>query len=144
MNTQPPACRVATHGLVMNTPSESLLADFASEWNRAQEPVAAAPLAAPPPAAPLPAAPWPVATLAQIVGRVLPISAWFHAGWGEGCEREGLAGGWRVEGGGGRVAGGAGGGGGTGGARIGGQAGRRAGGQAWRTARVAMRHRSPT
>ena len=63
----------------MNTPSGSLLADFASEWNRAQEPVAAAPLAAPPPAAPLPAAPSPVATLAQIVGRVLPISVWFHA-----------------------------------------------------------------
>ena len=37
----------------MNTPSESLLADFASEWDRAHDPVAAAPLAAPPPAAPL-------------------------------------------------------------------------------------------
>ena len=52
-NIHPPARRVATRGLVMNTPSESLLADFASEWNRAHDPVAAAPLAAPPPAAPL-------------------------------------------------------------------------------------------
>ena len=52
-NIHPPARRVATRGLVMNTPSESLLADFASEWDRAHDPVAAAPLAAPPPAAPL-------------------------------------------------------------------------------------------
>ena len=52
-NIHPPARRVATLGLVMNTPSESLLADFASEWDRAHDPVAAAPLAAPPPAAPL-------------------------------------------------------------------------------------------
>ena len=72
-NTHPSACRVATHGLVMNTPSGSLLADFASEWNSAHGPVATSPLAAPPPAAPLPAAPSPIAAspLAQIVSRVL-------------------------------------------------------------------------
>ena len=59
-NTHPPASRVATSALVMNTPSESLLADFVSGWNCAH-------------AAPLPAAPPPVAAspLAQIVSQFL-------------------------------------------------------------------------
>ena len=74
-NTHPSACRVATHGygLVMNTPSGSLLEDFASEWNSAHGLIATSPLAAPPPAAPLPAAPSPIAAspLAQSVSRIL-------------------------------------------------------------------------